>query len=100
MGADFSCCCAAASQYMKLQKDGASVWCQLINIRVFMIHAAACTCRIFKGGPAWVVRWKRKKTRNQHAEKVEHELRGKVTLPVHRKPRDVSTTLAAVPERS
>lgn len=41
VGADFSGRCAAASQYMKLQKDGAGVWCQLINIRVFMIHAAA-----------------------------------------------------------
>lgn len=41
VGADFSGRYAAASQYMKLQKDGAGVWCQLINIRVFMIHAAA-----------------------------------------------------------
>lgn len=41
VGADFSCRRAAASQYMKIQKDGAGVWCQLINIWVFMIHAAA-----------------------------------------------------------
>lgn len=41
IGGDFRCCCAAASKYIKLQRDGAGVWCQLINIRVFMSYAAA-----------------------------------------------------------
>lgn len=91
-GADFSCGCAAASQHRKLQKDGAGVWCQLINIRVFMIHAAA----VVLSHPVCVLNIQRclglvcaTEKRSERSGKGERERRAKVTLHVHREPRDI-----------